>query len=155
GAASNGAGFTHTFKGVAPNANIVNLRVLDDNGNGLESEVIAAIDEAIALKEKYNIRVINLSLGHPVYESFKLDPLCQAVEAAWKGGTRVGVGAGNMARDNPLGTDGYATINPPANDPFVITVGAMNANYTPWRTDDKITSYSSKGPSAVDHIVKP
>ena len=58
-----GPNFTHTFKGVAPNANIVNLRVLDANGNGQESDVIAAIDEAIALKDKYNIRVINLSLG--------------------------------------------------------------------------------------------
>ena len=70
GAQSSGPNFTHTFKGVAPNANIVNLRVLDANGSGQESEVIAAIDEAIALKDKYNIRVINLSLGHPVYESF-------------------------------------------------------------------------------------
>ena len=147
--------FTHTFKGVAPNANIVNLRVLDANGNGQESDVIAAIDEAIALKDKYNIRVINLSLGHPVYESFKLDPLCQAVEAAWKAGITVVVAAGNMGRDNSLGTLGYATINSPGNDPYVITVGAMNAKNTPWRSDDKIASYSSKGPTLLDHVVKP
>ena len=89
---------------MAPNANIINLRVLDAKGNGQESEVIAAIDEAIRLKDKYNIRVINLSLGHPVYESFKLDPLCQAVEAAWKAGITVVVAAGNMGRDNTLGT---------------------------------------------------
>ena len=94
GASSTGPGFTHTFKGVAPNANIINLRVLDENGSGTEAEVIAAIDEAIALKNKYNIRVINLSLGHPVYESFQLDPLCQAVEAAWKAGITVVVAAG-------------------------------------------------------------
>ena len=93
-------------KASRPNANIVNLRVLDANGNGQESDVIAAIDEAIALKDKYNIRVINLSLGHPVYESFKLDPLCQAVEAAWKAGITVVVAAGNMGRDNSLGTHG-------------------------------------------------
>ena len=155
GAQSTGANFTHTFKGVAPNANIVNLRVLDANGNGQESDVIAAIDEAIALKDTYNIRVINLSLGHPVYESFKLDPLCQAVEAAWKAGITVVVAAGNMGRDNSLGTLGYATINSPGNDPYVITVGAMNANETPWRSDDQIASYSSKGPSLLDHVVKP
>ncbi len=155
GAKSTGPNFTHTFKGVAPNANIVNLRVLDAKGNGQESDVIAAIDEAIALKDQYNIRVINLSLGHPVYESFQLDPLCQAVEAAWKAGITVVVAAGNMGRDNSLGTLGYATINSPGNDPYVITVGAMNANGTPWRNDDKIASYSSRGPSLVDHVVKP
>jgi serine protease AprX len=155
GAASTGPGFTHTLKGLAPNANIVNLRVLDAQGNGQESEVIAAIDEAIALKATYNIRVINLSLGHPVYESFTLDPLCQAVEAAWKAGITVVVAAGNSGRDNSQGTSGYATIGSPGNDPYVITVGAMNANYTPWRSDDKIASYSSKGPTLLDHIVKP
>ena len=155
GAASTGPNFTHTFKGVAPNSNIVNLRVLDGDGNGQESDVIAAIDEAIALKDRYNIRVINLSLGHPVYESFTLDPLCQAVEAAWKAGITVVVAAGNMGRDNAIGTLGYATINSPGNDPYVITVGAMNANGTPWRSDDKIASYSSKGPTLLDHVVKP
>ena len=155
GAESTGPNFTHTFKGVAPNANIINLRVLDANGSGQESNVIAAIDEAIALKGTYNIRVINLSMGHPVYESFKIDPLCQSVEAAWKAGITVVVAAGNLGRDNTLGTDGYATITSPGNDPYVITVGAMNANGTPWRSDDKITSYSSKGPTLVDHVVKP
>src|SRR5690348_978013 len=155
GIASSGPNFTHTFKGVAPGANIINLRVLDADGSGRESEVIAAIDEAIALKGRYNIRVINLSLGHPVFESYSKDPLCQAVEAAWKAGITVVVAAGNMGRDNSLGTNGYATIGSPGNDPYVITVGAMNANYTPWRNDDKIASYSSKGPTAADHVVKP
>src|SRR6202034_2797593 len=129
---------THTFKGVAPRANIINLRVLDANGSGSESQVLAGIDEAIALKDTYNIRVINLSLGHPVYESFRLDPLCQAVEAAWKAGITVVTAAGNMGRDNTDGIEGYATINSPGNDPYVITVGAMNANGTPWRGDDPI-----------------
>jgi serine protease AprX len=121
GAESTGTNFTHTFKGVAPAANIINLRVLDANGSGSESQVLAGIDEAIALKDTYNIRVINLSLGHPVFESFKLDPLCQAVEAAWKAGIIVVAAAGNLGRDYALGTDGYATINSPGNDPYVIT----------------------------------
>src|SRR5579863_7363674 len=155
GAASTGPGFTRTLKGLAPNANIINLRVLDAQGNGRESEVIAAIDEAIALKQTYNIRVINLSLGHPIFESFSVDPLCQAVEAAWRAGITVVVAAGNLGRDNSLGTLGYATINSPGNDPYVITVGAMNANQTPWRSDDQVASYSSKGPTLVDHVVKP
>src|ERR1700680_2201504 len=123
GAASSGPNFTHTFEGVAPNVNIINLRVLDANGAGQESEVIAAIEEAIALKDTYNIRVINLSLGHPVYESFKLDPLCQAVEAAWKAGITVVTAAGNLGRGNSLGTKGYAPLGSPAHDPHVTKGG--------------------------------
>jgi serine protease AprX len=111
--------------GIAPGANLLDLRVLDANGQGSDSAVIAAIETAIALKSKYNVRVINLSLGRPVYESYKLDPLCQAVEAAWKAGIVVVVAAGNDGRDNSFGNDGYGTISSPANDPYVITVGAM------------------------------
>jgi len=74
---------TRTLQGIAPNANLINLRVLDVNGVGTDSQAIAAIDQAIALASTYNIRVINLSLGRPVYESYTQDPLCQAVEAAW------------------------------------------------------------------------
>jgi serine protease AprX len=155
GASSSGLGFSRTFKGVAPNVNIVNLRVLDQNGAAQESDVIAAIQRAIELKSTYNIRVINLSLGHRVYESYTLDPLCQAVEAAWKAGIAVVVAAGNYGRDNTFGTKGYGTIASPGNDPYVITVGATNAKGTITMADDSIASFSSKGPTLVDHIVKP
>ena len=64
--------------------NLINLRVPDQNGHGIDSGVIAAIRQAINSRSKYNIRVMNLSLGRPVYESYTLDPLCQAVEQAWK-----------------------------------------------------------------------
>ena len=72
---SAGSLFTHTFKGVAPNVNLISLKVLDEQGDGQEADVIAAIQTAIALKNTYNIRVINLSLGRPVSESCRLDPL--------------------------------------------------------------------------------
>ncbi len=152
GQASTGTAFNRTFKGVAPNTNIVKLRVLDANGSGNESDVISAIQQAIALKNTYNIRVMNLSLGHQVCESYTLDPLCQAAETAWKAGIVVD---GNYGRDNSWGTHGYATIASPGNDPYVITVGAMNSHGTPFITDDTIASYSSKGPTLVDHVVKP
>lgn len=103
---STGPHFTQTFKGVATNANIINLRVLDANGQGTDSSVIDAINTAILLKLIYNIRVINLSLGRPVFESYKLDPLCQAVEAAYRAGIVVVVAAGNNGRDNTYGTNG-------------------------------------------------
>lgn len=155
GLSSTGPGDTRTFRRIAPNANIINLRVLDATGRGSDSGVIAAIDQAIALKDTYNIRVINLSLGRPVFENYTDDPLCQAVEQAWKAGIVVVVAAGNDGRVNASGTNGYGTINSPGNDPYVITVGAMKAMSTYDRTDDLIASYSSKGPSYLDHVVKP
>jgi serine protease AprX len=140
---------------VAPNANIINLRVLDANGSGTDSQVIAAIQRAIQLKTTYNIRVINLSLGRSVFESYTLDPVCQAVEAAWKSGIVVVVAAGNGGRNNDYGTQGYAMIQAPGNDPNVITVGATKTNGTPARLDDTVASYSAKGPTLLDHVVKP
>src|SRR5713101_1038454 len=144
-----------TFRGIAPNANIINLRVLDQNGSATDSTVIAAIQQAIALKSQYNIRVINLSLGRGVFESYIQDPLCQAVEEAWKAGIVVVVAAGNYGRDNSNNNNGYGTITSPGIDPYVITVGAMKTMGTATRADDLIASYSSKGPTMLDHIVKP
>ncbi len=152
---SKGTNFRKTFMGIADNANLINLRVLDQNGAGRDSAVIAAIQKAISLKSKYNIRVINLSLGRSVYESYTLDPLCQAVEAAWKAGIVVVVAAGNEGRNDSAGTDGYGTIAAPGNDPYAITVGAMKPMGTSSRADDLIASYSSKGPTLIDHVVKP
>jgi serine protease AprX len=148
-------GYAATYAGMAPNVNLINLRVLDQNGSATDSEVIAAIDQAIALQSTYNIRVINLSLGRPVFESYTLDPVCQAVEAAWRAGIVVVVAAGNDGRDKSLDTDGFATIGVPANDPAVLTVGATRTLLTATRVDDAIASYSSKGPTLLDHIVKP
>jgi serine protease AprX len=149
GKSSSGPGTTRTFKGIAPNANILDLRVLDKNGSSNDSAVIAAIQQAVNLKSKYNVRVINLSLGRPIYESCNLDPLCQAVEAAWKNGIVVVVAAGN------LGRNGYATVLSPANSPRAITVGAMKTMFTYPRSDDQIASYSSKGPTYIDLTAKP
>jgi serine protease AprX len=152
---SRGSTFRKTFMGVADNVNLINLRVLNQDGGGRDSGVIAAIQKAISLKSKYNIRVINLSLGRPVYESYALDPLCVAVEAAWKAGIVVVVAAGNEGRNDSAQTEGYGTIAAPGNDPYVITVGAMKTMRTATRADDLIASYSSKGPTLFDHIVKP
>jgi serine protease AprX len=155
GKSSNCGACTQMFKGIAPAVNLIDLKVLDATGEGSDSYVIAAIDRAIQLKSTYNIRVMNLSLGRPVYESYTDDPLCQAVEAAWRAGIVVVVSAGNDGRDNTFGNDGYGTVNAPGNDPYVITVGAMRAMGTADRSDDAVASYSSKGPTAIDHIVKP
>src|SRR6185437_3199195 len=155
GSQSTGSNFLYTYRGVAPNASVVNLRVLDATGSGTDSAVIAAINEAISLKSAFNIRVLNLSLGRPVYESYTQDPLCQAVEQAWKAGIVVVVSAGNDGRNLSLNPEGYGTIDAPGNDPYVITVGAMNTRFTPQISDDIIASYSSKGPGFIDQVFKP
>jgi serine protease AprX len=155
GASSTGPAYFKTFRGMAPNAKLINLRVLDQNGAGTDSGVIAAINWAVQNKSRYNIRVINLSLGRPVFESYTLDPLCLAVEKAWNAGIVVVVAAGNQGRNNSQGTMGYATVTAPGNNPSVITVGGMKTMFTPSRLDDLIASYSSKGPTLVDHVVKP
>ena len=123
------ATFTRNFVGMAPGANLINLRVLDSTGTGSDSTVIAAIDTALQLQNIYNIRVINLSLGRPVSESYTLDPLCQAVEAAWKGRAALWLWLlpATMSRDNTQSTSGYGTIDAPGNDPYVIA-GRCNRN---------------------------
>jgi serine protease AprX len=148
-AAGDGGDSSGRYQGIAPKANLLNLRVLDGQGGGSDSAVIAAIDRAIELKSTYNVRILNLSLGRPVVESYQQDPLCRAVEAAWKAGIIVVAAAGNDGRE------GYGTIDAPGNDPYVITVGAMKTMGTYGREDDQIASYSGKGPTAIDHIVKP
>jgi serine protease AprX len=143
------------YSGVAPAVNLVDLRVLDSTGSGTDSNVIAAIQQAIALQNKYNIQAINLSLGRGIAVSYTQDALCQAVESAWKAGIVVVVAAGNYGRLSVDGSDGYGTITAPGNDPFVLTVGAMNSNGSSSQASEVMTSYTSKGPTTYDHVVKP
>jgi serine protease AprX len=141
--------------GVSPDVYLVNLKVLDKNGSGTDAQTIAAIERAISLKGQYNIKVINLSQGRGVFESYSQDPLCQAVEAAYRAGIVVVVAAGNYGRNDNQGINGYGTITAPGNDPYVITVGAMNTRGTSTEGDDLVATYSSRGPTVMDFVVKP
>jgi serine protease AprX len=143
------------YEGVAPNVNFVDLRALDQNGAGTDSTVIAAIQAAISLQSTYNIRIINLSLGRGIAVSYTQDPLCQAVEAAWKSGIVVVVAAGNYGRLSVNGSNGFGTVTAPGNDPYVLTVGATKSNGSASPAAETLASYSSKGPTTYDHIVKP
>jgi serine protease AprX len=141
-------------RGVAPGAHLISLKVLDGNGAGTAGNVIAAIDWAIAHRQKYNIQIINLSLGGPVFQGWRDDPLCQAVERAYRAGITVVASAGNHGKTED-GRPIYGGITTPGISPFAITVGALNTKGTPWRSDDEVASYSSKGPTMYDHLVKP
>jgi serine protease AprX len=107
----NGANSGGQYRGIAPGVNLINLRVLDERGAGAESAVIAAIDRAIELKATYNIRVLNLSVGRPIYEPYYADPLCQAVSQAWQAGIVVVVAAGNDIGTGQRSVDYYRGSN--------------------------------------------
>ena len=125
------------YEGVAPDVNLIDLRALDLNGAGSDSTVIAAIQQAIALKSTYNIRVINLSLGRGISVSYAQDPLCQAVESAWKTGIVVVVAAGNYGRVSIDGSNGFGTVTAPGNDPFVADGGRHEESMDPLRSQPK------------------
>jgi len=141
-------------QGVAPRANIISLKVLDAKGKGVVGDVIEAIDWAVANSKRFNIKVINMSLGGPVTQGWRDDPLCQAVERAYRAGITVVTSAGNFGKTAD-GRPIYGGITTPGISPFAITVGALNTKGTPYRSDDEVASYSSKGPTMFDHLVKP
>ncbi len=136
------------YNGVAPNVNLVAVRVLDKKGFGTYSRVLQGIQWVVDHKNDYNIKVMNLSLVSPVQSPYWADPLNQAVMSAWADGITVVVAAGNGGPD-PM------SIGVPGNNPYVITVGAFTDNYTPsdWN-DDYITPFSAAGPT-LDGFVKP
>lgn len=163
GLSSTGWLFTQTYSGIAPQADLINVRVLNRQGGGTVSQVIAGLQWVLNNKVRYGIRVVNMSLGHPVGESYKTDPLCQAVETVWKSGVVVVCAAGNEGRAFSTATAGapnegygigYGSIQVPGNDPCVITVGAMKS-VDGNRADDQIATYSGRGPSRLDFVVKP
>jgi len=84
------------YMGVAPSVTFVSLKVLNKNGRGLTSSVIAALDFAVANRQRFNIKVVNMSLGHPILSPAADDPLVQAVESAVRAGLIVVVSAGNQ-----------------------------------------------------------
>jgi serine protease AprX len=140
--------------GSAPAVKFVDVRVLGRTGVGYTSDVLAGIDWAIANRSKYGIRVINLSLGHPVAESAKTDPLCIAVDRAVKAGIVVVASAGNNGLTS-TGAKVLGGITSPGNSPAAITVGALDTKGTSSTYDDVVAPYSSRGPTAIDLAVKP
>ena len=143
------------YRGIAPRVNFVVMKVLDKNGAGYTSDVIRAIDFAVANRRALRIDVINLSLGHPIFEPAASDPLVQAVERAVRAGVIVVTAAGNYGKNPETGLPGYAGISSPGNAPSAITVGALRTEDTASRRDDTIPDYSSRGPTWYDAIVKP
>src|SRR3954452_3224245 len=143
------------YRGVAPKARIISLKVLDRNGVGYTSSVLNALEFAIVNRDKLKIDIINLSLGHPIYESPATDPLVRAVEDAVRAGIVVVASAGNYGINQETGAVGYGGITSPGNAPSAITVGAIDPRDTVDRSDDVVAPYSSRGPAWYSGLAKP
>ena len=145
-AAGNGRISNAAYVGLAPNASIVNLRVLNSQGMGRVSYILGALEWVYQNRAAYNIRVVNLSLGTAAVESYKNDPVCKAVRKLVDAGVVVAAAAGNNGKD-AAGQKVYGAIHSPGSEPSAITVGAANTFGTDARADDGVASYSSRGPT--------
>jgi len=145
-AAGNGFSSSGRYRGTAPEANLIGIKVLDAQGEGYFSTILEGINWCIENKARYNIRIINLSLGGEPASSYVNDPIAQAAARAWRAGIVVCAAAGNTG---PTGT-----INTPGTHPHIITVGSLDDQSTPATSDDRLASYSSRGPTA-DGLIKP
>lgn len=145
--AGNGYASRGKLMGVAPKANILAIKALDENGSGTTSNILEAIEYAINTKEKYNTRIINLSIGTPSSIPSRFDPLSRAVRRAVKSGLVVVVAAGNSG-------PGAGTILSPGISEYALTVGAVDDKRTIDTRDDTIAPFSSRGPTK-DGRIKP
>src|SRR6185503_19311847 len=164
-AGGNGRISNAQYTGIAPNVNLINLRVLGATGLGNISAVLNALEWVIANRSTYNIRVVNMSLGAPAIDSYRNDPICRAVRRLVDLGVVVVAAAGNNGV-NVSGQKVYGQIHSPGNEPSALTVGAANTFGTDGRADDAMTTYSSRGPTRsgwvdgfgikhYDHLIKP
>ncbi|MBI2252622.1 MAG: S8 family peptidase, partial [Armatimonadetes bacterium] len=146
--AGNGKASLGKFRGVAPDANLVGIKVLDRNGGGNISTIIQGVQWAIQNKNLYNIKIINLSLGGPALLPWYLDPLARSIQKAEEFGILPMVAAGNEGPNSK-------TIGTPGNAPKAFTIGALDDNGTVVDTDDTVASFSSRGPVSYTGGVKP
>lgn len=152
--AGNGFDSGGARSGIAPSAHLIVLKVLDGTGVGRISDVIAALEYVVANKDTLNIRVVSLSVGAQVHESHDSDPLTLAAKRAVEAGIVVVAAAGNLGRSAGDRAQ-YGGILAPGNAPWVLTVGASSHAGTVKRQDDTAAVFSSRGPSAFDHLAKP
>jgi len=146
--AGNGASSNGKWKGVAPEAKVLSVKIAGSNGASDVSTLLAAIQWVVSFKSTYNIKVMNLSLGTNSSQTYRSDPMNYAVEKAWDAGIVVVVSASNLGPEP-------GTISKPGDDPWVITVGATDDNGTPGLGDDAVPSFSGRGPTTADGLSKP
>ena len=127
------------YAGTAPDAKLVSIKASDEHGIATVLDVIYGLQFAVDNRAAYAIRVVNLSLESSTAQSSRLDPLDAAVEQAWLHGLVVVAAAGNR------GTAPDAVSYAPGNDPYAVSVGAVDDLGTKSVKDDVIASWSSRG----------
>jgi serine protease AprX len=135
------AGEAPGYAGAAPTAPLVDLDVMDETGMAYTSDVIAACEWILENKAAYNIRVANLSLHAASILSIRYHPLNRAVEKLWFAGVTVVAASGNYGTAN--GPSGV--VHAPGNDPFVLTVGALDIGMKANKGDDSVAYWSAYG----------
>ncbi len=148
--AGSGADSKGLYMGVAPGADLISLKISDDEGMAYESDTVAAMQWAAEHKDEYNIRVVNLSIQSTVESSYHESPLNAAAEILWFRGIVVIASSGNKGLGGKYNTAKAA----PANDPFVITVGASYEKETIDPSNDTISPFSAYG-TTLDGFTKP
>jgi len=143
--AGNGSASEGAYVGMAPQANLINVKVSDDDGAASAADVVAGLQWINDNKTLYNIRVVNISLNSSLVQSYHVDPIDAAVEILWFNGIVVVTSAGNNST---------AKLSAPANDPFVITVGATDDRGTAGIGDDTVAPFSGYG-TTLDGFAKP
>ncbi len=151
--AGNGASDAR-FAGIAPGVKIVSLKVLDESGKGSIADIIASMDWVAKNYQTYNIRIVNMSVGAGVYESYWTDPLTLAAKALVDKGITVVAAAGNFGK-NRAGELQWGGITSPGVAPWVLTACAFSTMGTPETGDDTVARFSSSGPTAIDFTAKP
>ena len=141
------AGHGTEFRGVAPDARLVDIRVLDQSGVGTLRSVVAGFEWLLDNRGALGIRVLNLSFGTTQTSSYHADLLAALAESAWFAGITVVAAAGNDGDD-------IGTISTPGADPFIITAGSFDDQGTRNDQDDRQSAFSSRGPTK-DGFTKP
>ncbi|HJS52385.1 MAG TPA: S8 family serine peptidase, partial [Pyrinomonadaceae bacterium] len=145
-AAGNGLIRGGAYGGIAPDAKVISVKVLNDQGVGETSWLLNGLDWVLQNKDAHNIKVVNLSLGTLAVDSYTNDPLCLKVKELAEAGIVVIAAAGNLGK-NSVNQEVYGSIHSPGNSPYAITIGASNTYGTTARDDDSIATYSSRGPT--------
>lgn len=145
--AGNGGRSGGKWRGVAPGAWIVSVKVAGWNGATDVSAVLAGLEWIAVNRERYGIRVLSLSYGTESTQKYQVDPLNLAVERLWRAGILVVAAAGNRGA-------GGGNIDKPGDDPYVVTVGAADVRGTADTFDDTVAPFSSRGPTR-ENVPKP
>ena len=146
--AGNGAASQGAYSGVAPQADLISVKVAGADGSTDVSNILAAIQWVVSFKSRYHIGVLNLSLATDSTQTYRTDPFNYGVERAWDAGIAVVVSASNRG-------PAPATIAKPGDDPLVITVGAVDDRGTAGIGDDELPDFTARGPTPADGLAKP